>query len=306
MSRIMVTGGGGFLGRAVVRQLRDAGHETFVPRSSRYDLRDVERLPFAFAASSPDMVIHLAAAVGGIGANQAHPGRFLYENAVMGLHLMEYARTWGVRKFVTIGTACEYPERAPLPLREDTIWDGYPAAVTAPYGLAKRLLLAQGQAYRTEYGFNVIHLIPVNLYGPGDNFDLETSHVIPGLIRKFSEATRDDSPEVHCWGTGLATREFLHVDDAARAIVWATERYDDPEPVNIGTGAEVTIFELVGMIAGLYGYRGDTVWDLARPDGAPRRLLDVSRAEAAFGFRAEIGLDEGLEQTVQWYEVNAA
>ena len=303
--RVLVTGGAGFLGRVVVEQLKATGYEAFVPRGREYDLRTPLGVARVLADSTPDIVVHLAAAVGGIGANQTHPGRFLYENVVMGAELMEQSRLAGVHKFVSVGTACSYPEYAPLPLREDTLWDGYPAAVTAPYGLAKRLLLAQGQAYRAEYGFNVIHLIPTNLYGPRDNFDLETSHVVPGLIRKFSEATRDGSPEVHCWGTGLATREFLYVDDAARAIVWATERYDEPEPVNIGTGVEVTIFELVGMIAGLYGYRGDTVWDSARPDGAPRRLLDVSRAETAFGFRAEVSLDEGLRRTVEWYEANA-
>lgn len=303
---VLVTGGAGFLGRAVVEQLEATGYEAFVPRSREYDLRTRLGVASVLADSTPDIVVHLAAAVGGIGANQAHPGRFLYDNLVMNAELMEQSRLAGVQKFVSIGTACSYPERAPLPLREDTIWDGYPSPVTAPYGLAKRLLLVQGQAYRAEYGFNVIHLIPVNLYGPGDNFDPETSHVMPALIRRFSEATRDSVPEVRCWGTGLATREFLYVEDAARAIVAATEGYDEPEPVNIGTGQEVAILGLVGKIAGLYGYRGEITWDASRPDGVDRRLMDVSRAATAFGFRAEIGLDEGLKQTVQWYEANAA
>lgn len=300
--RVMVSGGNGFVGTHVVHALREAGYEVFAPTSAECDLRTPWGISDALSVM-PQVVIHLAATVGGIGANQAYPGRYLYENAVMGLNLMEEARLAGVGKFVGIGTACEYPDRAPLPLQEDTLWDGYPSPVTAPYALAKRLLLAQGQAYRAEYGFNAIHLIPANLYGPGDHFDPETSHVVPALIRRFSEAIWSDAPEVVCWGTGTATREFVYVADAARAIMLAMERYDAPEPVNIGTGEEVSILGLVSRIAGLYGYTGEIRWDTSRPDGTPRRVLDTSRAEA-FGFRAEVSLDAGLKDTVEWYEAN--
>lgn len=295
--RVLVTGGAGFLGRYVARHLEDAGHDVFTIRSRDYDLRTRLGIAGALADAEPDVVVHLAAAVAGIGANEAHPGRFLYENAIMGLELMEQSRRGGVRKFVSVGTACEYPERAPIPLREETIWDGFPAPVTAPYGLAKRMLLAQGQAYRTEFGFDAIHLIPCNLYGPGDNFDAETSHVIPALIRRFAEA----GPTVTCWGTGTATREFLYVEDAARGIAMATEGYDSPEPVNLGTGVETTVAELVGKIAALYGFGGQVRWDDSRPDGAPRRRLDVERAKG-FGFTATVELDEGLALTVESYE----
>lgn len=298
---IFVTGGNGFLGRHVVDQLRAAGHQVHAPSSAVYDLREPRQVSAALGYISPEVVVHLAAAVGGIGANAAHPGRFLYENASMGLDLMEQARLAGVRKFVTVGTACEYPAHAPVPLREDTLWDGCPAEPTAAYGLAKRLLLAQGQAYRREYRFNAIHLIPANLYGPGDNFDLETGHVVAMMIRKFSEA-RD---LVELWGTGTPTREFLHVSDAARGIVLATEDYDKPEPVNLGTGVETTIDELAVRIAALTGFEGKVVWHPSHPDGTLQRVLDVSRAGTEFGFRAQTSLDEGLEGTIAWYREQA-
>jgi GDP-L-fucose synthase len=299
--RIVLTGGNGFLGRHVANRLKADGHFVFIPRSAEYDLRTPDGIRRALFGD-PEIVIHLAAAVGGIGANVAHPAQFLYENASMGLELMEAARLAHVDKFVTIGTSCEYPADAPLPLREDDIWNGYPAPETAPYGLAKRMLLAQGQSYWQEYGMDVIHLIPTNLYGPGDHFNRETSHVIPAMISKFSEATRMGLPSVECWGTGTATREFLYVEDAADAIVQATFAYDDAEPVNIGTGIETPLVDVAQHIAGIYGYEGDITWDDSRPDGVSRRWMDVSRAEQAFGFRAETSLDEGLKRTIEWYE----
>jgi GDP-L-fucose synthase len=300
--RILVTGGGGFLGSHVVEHLTDAGHQTFVPRSAEFDLRTRDACRWAITSADPEVVIHLAAAVGGIGSNEAHPGKFLYENSVMGLQLMDQARRAGVRKFVTIGTACEYPEDAPLPLKEDDIWNGYPAKETAPYGIAKRLLLAQGQAYRQEYGFSVIHLIPTNLYGPGDDFDAERSHVIPALIRRFSEATKQKRDVVRCWGTGKATREFLYVEDCARAIVTATERYDSPEPLNLGTGIEISVAAVAQQIADIYGFKGRIGWDDSRPDGVSRRRLDIGRAWSEIAFRASTHLDDGLKATVEWFE----
>ncbi len=299
--RIVVTGGNGFLGRAVVKRLKDDGHFVFVPRSKEYDLRTPDGIRRALFGD-PEIVIHLAAAVGGIAANQAHPARFLYENAIMGLNLMEYARLKHVDKFVTIGTACEYPAAAPLPLREDDIWNGYPAAETAPYGLAKRMLLTQGVACRQEYGFSAIHLIPTNLFGPGDNFNPETSHVVPALIRKFVAARQEHTPSVTCWGSGTATREFLFVEDAAEAIVKATYHYDAADPVNIGTGIETPLADLAELIAKLVGYEGHIEWDSLRPEGTSRRWMDVSRAEAGFGFRATTSLEDGLRRTIEWYE----
>lgn len=298
---ICVTGGNGFLGRAVVKKLREFDHFVFVPRSAEYDLRTPDGIQRALFGD-PEVVIHLAAAVGGIGANEAHPASFLYDNLIMGSQLMEQARLAGVAKFVTVGTACAYPADAPLPLREDDIWNGYPAQETAPYGLAKRMLLAQGQAYRHEYGFDAIHLIPTNLYGERDNFDPETSHVIPALIGRFSEAYRQGLETVRCWGTGTATREFLYVDDAAEAIVAATFAYGDADPVNIGTGVETPLVEVAERIAKAYGYTGEISWNPAHPDGVSRRWMDVSRAEKAFGFRASTPLDEGLAKTIAWYE----
>jgi len=300
--RYLVTGGAGFLGRRVVDELeRTSNAQAFVPRSSEYDLRSPEGIDRALAASRPDVVIHLAAVVGGIGANRAHPGRFFYENAVMGIELIERSRRAGVGKFVAVGTVCSYPKYTPVPFREDDLWAGYPEETNAPYGVAKKMLLVQAQAYRQEYGFDAIYLVPVNLYGPGDNFDLETSHVIPALIRKFVEAKERGETKVECWGTGRPTREFLYVDDAARAIRLAVGGHDGPDPVNLGSGEEISIRELADKIARVVGYDGELVWDDSKPDGQPRRRLDVSRAELEFGFRAEVFLDEGLERTVGWY-----
>jgi GDP-L-fucose synthase len=299
---IMVTGGAGFLGTRVVERLRRRGWtDVVIPRRRDYDLTreaDVQRL---FDAFQPRVVIHLAAVVGGIGANRANPGRFAYENLMMGAMTMEYARRAGVEKFVGVGTICSYPKATPVPFREEDIWNGYPEETSAPYGLAKKMLLMQGQAYRQQYGFNAIHLLPVNLYGPGDNSDLESSHVIPALIRKCNEALRRGDREIVCWGDGSPTREFLFVDDCAEAIALATDRYNGAEPVNIGTGSEISIKELVDRISTLMGFLGQIVWDTTRPGGQPRRRLDTSRAERWFGFRATTSLDEGLRETIDWY-----
>lgn len=298
----MVTGGAGFLGTRVVERLRRRGWtDVVIPRRRDYDLTreaDVQRL---FDAFQPRVVIHLAAVVGGIGANRANPGRFAYENLMMGAMTMEYARRAGVEKFVGVGTICSYPKATPVPFREEDIWNGYPEETSAPYGLAKKMLLMQGQAYRQQYGFNAIHLLPVNLYGPGDNSDLESSHVIPALIRKCNEALRRGDREIVCWGDGSPTREFLFVDDCAEAIALATDRYNGAEPVNIGTGSEISIKELVDRISTLMGFLGQIVWDTTRPGGQPRRRLDTSRAERWFGFRATTSLDEGLRETIDWY-----
>jgi GDP-L-fucose synthase len=305
--RVMVTGGGGFLGKAVVARLEAAGaDEIFVPRSADYDLRKLEGIEQALADGRPQMIIHLAAVVGGIGANRENPGRFFYENAIMGVQLIEQARLGGVEKFVTIGTVCSYPKFATVPFREDDIWSGYPEETNAPYGLAKKMLLVQGQAYREQYGFNVIHLIPVNLYGPGDNFNPASSHVIPALIKKCVDAREAGDPFIEVWGTGSASREFIYVDDAATGIVLGAERYEDPEPVNLGTGREITIRELVEMIARASRYDGEIRWDSTKPDGQPRRALDTSRARDAFGFEARTSFEDGLRATVDWYEHTAA
>jgi GDP-L-fucose synthase len=300
--RIVVTGGAGFLGQYVVRTLQACGcTDIIVPRRSQYDLMreaDVERL---YADARTEVVIHLAAVVGGIGANRANPGRFLYENLVMGTMLMEYARQAGVEKFVGIGTICSYPKFTPVPFQEAHLWNGYPEETNAPYGLAKKMLLAQGQAYRQQYGFNAIHLLPVDLYGPGDNFDPESSHVIPALIRKCLEAIAQEEPEIVCWGDGTPTREFLYVEDCAEAIALATERYDGAEPVNIGAGFEISIKELVEVIVELTGFRGRIVWDTSKPNGQPRRCLDTQRAWELFGFRAKTDFREGLRRTIAWY-----
>jgi GDP-L-fucose synthase len=304
--RVMVTGGGGFLGKAVVRRLESAGaDEIFVPRSQDYDLRTPEGIERALTDGRPQMVIHLAAVVGGIGANRENPGRFFYDNAVMGIQLMEQARLAGVEKFVTIGTVCSYPKFTPVPFKEDDLWNGYPEETNAPYGLAKKMLLVQGQAYRQQYGFNVIHLIPVNLYGPGDNFDPASSHVIPALIKKCVDARQAGEPSIELWGTGSASREFIYVDDAAKGIVLAAERYDAPEPVNLGVGSEITIRELANLIVELTGYQGGVRWDPTKPDGQPRRALDTSRARSAFGFAATTSFEEGLRQSLAWYEGSA-
>jgi GDP-L-fucose synthase len=302
--RVMVTGGAGFLGRAVVGRLEAAGVDPgsiFVPRSADYDLRTVEGVRDALADGRPDIVIHLAAVVGGIGANRENPGRFFHDNATMGLHLMEGARLAGVSKFVQIGTVCSYPKFTTVPFREDDLWDGYPEETNAPYGIAKKMLLVQGQAYRQQYGFDVIHLIPVNLYGPGDNFDPGSSHVIPALIKKCVDARASGADHIEVWGTGSASREFLYVDDAAEGIVLATERYDEPEPVNLGNGREITIGDLVALIVDLTGFRGEVRWDTTKPDGQPRRALDTTRARERFGFVARTSFEDGLRRTIESY-----
>jgi GDP-L-fucose synthase len=302
----MVTGGAGFLGRHVVRKLEERGARVFVPRSAQYDLREKDGIERALAAARPQVVIHLAAVVGGIGANRKNPGRFFYDNAIMGIQLMEMARLAGVEKFVATATVCAYPKYAPLPFHEDDIWSGYPEETNAPYGLAKKMLLVQAQAYREQYGFNAISLLPVNLYGPGDNFDPETSHVIPALIRKVVEAKLRGDDHVVAWGTGSASREFLYVDDAAEGIVRATERYDGPLPVNLGAGREISIRELVHTIAELCEFRGEIRWDASQPDGQPRRMLDTSRAREFFAFSATTDFEQGLRQTIEWFGAEAA
>ena len=299
--KITVTGGAGFLGSHVVRRLVERGAEVFVPRSRELDLVSGDAVRRLYREKGPEIVIHLAAQVGGIGANRENPGRFFYENLMMGVQLMEEGRRAGIEKFVGIGTVCAYPKLTPVPFREEDLWNGYPEETNAPYGLAKKMLLVQAQAYRQQYGFRAIYLLPVNLYGPGDNFDPSTSHVIPALIKKCVEAADRGAPEVEVWGTGSASREFLYVDDCARAIVAATEQYEGEAPVNLGTGHEVTIRELVAMIARLTGFRGSVHWDAGKPDGQPRRCLDVSRAENEFGFRADTSLEAGLSRTVEWY-----
>ena len=305
--RVMVTGGAGFLGSAVVRQLRNSGAtEIFVPRSRDYDLRKEADIERALADGRPDMVIHLAAVVGGIGANRENPGRFFYDNAIMGVQLMELARTGGVSKFVAVGTVCSYPKFTPIPFREDELWNGYPEETNAPYGLAKKMLLVQAQAYRDQYGFDSIYLVPVNLYGPGDNFDPASSHVIPALIKKCVDARDIGRDSIEAWGTGAASREFLFVDDAARGIVLAAERYDGRDPVNLGVGSEITIRDLTELIARLTGFKGEIHWDRSKPDGQPRRALDTSRAREAFGFVAGASFEDGLRATIQWYETTRA
>jgi len=298
----MVTGGGGFFGSFVVDRLRAEGaKEIFVPRRREYDLVDPAAVARAYRDGQPDMVIHMAAVVGGIGANQERPGEFFYENLMMGAQLMEQARRHGVEKFVAIGTVCSYPKFTPVPFREADLWVGYPEETNAPYGIAKKMLMVQAEAYRQQYGFNSINLLPVNLYGPRDNFDPESSHVIPALIRKCVEAKHAAAPFVTCWGTGNPTREFLYVEDAAEAVVLAAERYDGSEPVNLGSGEEISTRRLAELIRSITGYEGAIRWDASRPDGQPRRALDTSRAALAFGFRARTPLVVGLERTVAWY-----
>jgi len=299
---VVVTGGAGFLGSVVVAKLKERGcRNIFVPRSKEYDLRDRDAITRLYQQIRPQIVIHLAAVVGGIGANRANPGKFYYDNAIMGLQLMEYARQFGVEKFVAIGTICAYPKFTPIPFKEDDLWNGYPEETNAPYGLAKKMMLVQAQAYRAQYGFNAIYLLPVNLYGPGDNFDLETSHVIPAMIRKCVEAKEARSPEIVLWGDGSPTREFLYVDDAAEGLLLATEQYNEDQPVNLGSGQEITIRELAEMTAAETGFRGKVVWDKTKPNGQPRRCLDVSRAKEWFGYEAKHSLREGLRKTISWY-----
>ncbi|MCG3178541.1 MAG: GDP-L-fucose synthase [Phycisphaerae bacterium] len=303
--RIVVTGGDGFLGRCVQDELRRAGvpdANILVPRIADYDLTAEANVARMYADMKPTVVIHLAAEVGGIGANQASPGRFFYANMAMGLHLIEHARRVGLAKFVQIGTICAYPKFTPVPFREEDLWNGYPEETNAPYGIAKKALLVMLQAYRQQYGLNGIFLLPVNLYGPGDNFDPASSHVIPALIRKFVEAREQKSPAVEIWGTGRASREFFYVEDCARGVVLAAERYDGPEPVNLGAGFEITIRELAEKIKSIIGYAGELVFDAGKPDGQPRRQLDVSRARQAFGFVARMDFDEGLRRTVRWWQ----
>lgn len=299
---IVVTGGAGFLGQHVVRALALRGCERIgVPRSKEYDLRSESGIARMLDDFRPDVVLHLAAVVGGIGANEKNPGSFFYDNLVMGAHLIEHARRRGVRKFVAVGTICSYPKFAPVPFSEADLWNGYPEETNAPYGLAKKMMLVQSQAYRKQYGFNSIYLLPVNLYGPGDNFDLETSHVIPAMIRKCEEAKKRGDASITLWGDGTPTREFLYVEDAAEGIVRAAELYDGADPVNLGSGQEIAIGELAETIRDLVGYDGRVVWDASRPNGQPRRRLDVRLAKERFGFEAKVGMRTGLERTIRWY-----
>lgn len=301
-NRVTVTGGGGFLGSFVVSQLHRRGcQDVFVPRSKDYDLVDMEAIKKLYRDAKPDIVIHLAARVGGIGANRANPGKFFYDNLMMGVQLMDQARLCGVKKFVAIGTVCSYPKFTPIPFREETLWDGYPEETNAPYGLAKKMLLVQGQSYRDQYGFNSIFLLPVNLYGPGDNYDPDSSHVIPALIRKCLEAKLSGQAEVICWGNGSPTREFLYVEDCAEAIVLAAEKYQGGEPVNIGAGREISIKALVEQIAAITGFQGHIIWDTSKPNGQPRRCLETSRAREFFGFTAKTDFRDGLKKSIDWY-----
>jgi GDP-L-fucose synthase len=300
--RVLVTGGSGFLGTSVVAKLQAKSPQSiFVPRRRDYDLVEWNNVVRLYEDSRPDIVIHLAGNVGGIGANRANPGRFFYENLMMGVQLMEYGRRQGVSKFVAIGTICAYPKHTPVPFKEEDLWNGYPEETNAPYGLAKKMLLVQAQAYREQYGFNSIFLLPVNLYGPNDNFDPQTSHAIPAIIRKCVDAVDAGSEEIVLWGTGKATREFLHVDDAAEGILLASERYNEAAPVNLGAGMEISIKDLASLIAKLVGFQGRIVWDSSKPDGQPRRSLDTTRAAEKFGFHARVPFEQGLRETVEWY-----
>ena len=301
-SRVLVTGGSGFVGSFLCPMLEERGANVAIPRSRDFDLTEQSDVRRLMIEARPDIVVHLAAEVGGIGANRENPGRFFYANASMGVNLIEESRRSGVEKFVQVGTVCAYPKFTPVPFQEDHLWDGYPEETNAPYGVAKKALLVMLQAYREQYGLDGIYLLPVNLYGPRDNFDLQSSHVIPALIRKFVTARDTNSPIVDVWGTGSASREFLYVEDAARAIVLATERYDDADPVNVGAGREVKIRELVEMIGNLTDYRGEIQWDTTKPDGQPRRMLDTRRAEERFEFTAEVGLEDGMRKTIDWWE----
>lgn len=299
---ICVTGGDGFLGRHLVKELRCSGYSNFfIPTIDKYDLRSLEDIKRMYVDSKADIVIHLAAVVGGIGANRENPGKFFFDNAIMGIQLMEEARLNHISKFVSIGTICAYPKLAPIPFSEDDLWNGYPEETNAPYGLAKKMLLVQGQAYRQQYGFNSIYLLPVNLYGPGDNFDPASSHVIPALIKKCIDAKLDNNESITVWGTGQATREFLYVKDAAKAIVLATEQYNGDLPVNLGAGFEISIKDLVEMIVELTGFKGKLIWDTSKPDGQPRRMLNTDRAKIEFGFEAHTSFRKGLQTTIDYY-----
>jgi len=300
--RVTVTGGKGFLGRQVVRIIEPLGAKVFTFSSAEYDLTKQADVARMYEDQRPDLVIHLAARVGGIGANRDNPGSFFYENAIMGIEVLEQARHHDVAKVVQVGTVCAYPKFAPIPFSEEDLWNGYPEETNAPYGLAKKMLLVQAQAYREQYGFNAIYLLPVNLYGPGDNIDLQSSHVIPALIRKCLEAREAGASSVEVWGTGTPTREFLYVGDAARAIVLAAERYDKAEPVNVGSSEEISIKDLAELIAELTGFRGSIVWNRSKPDGQPRRKLNVERAWKEFGFRSSTSFRDGLAETIRWYQ----
>jgi GDP-L-fucose synthase len=303
--RLVVTGGAGFLGSYVVKRLEAAGCSSiFVPRSAEYDLRDSLAIKRLYENANPDIVIHLAAVVGGIGANRENPGQYFYDNLMMGTNLLEEARKRDVEKFVAMGTVCSYPKFTPVPFREEDLWNGYPEETNAPYGLAKKMMLVQSQAYREQYGFNSIFLLGVNLYGGRDNFDLQSSHVIPALIRKCVDAVARGDSRIEVWGTGKATREFLYADDCAHAILLATEHYNSSEPVNIGSGFEIPISDLAALIAKLTGFTGEFVWNASKPDGQPRRCLDTSRAKETFGFIATTSLEEGLKNTIEWYRAN--
>jgi GDP-L-fucose synthase len=304
--RVVVTGGSGFLGSFIVDRLQktDWCGKVLIPRKETFDLRTAKAVKQMYKKMRPDIVIHLAAVVGGIGANRANPASFFYDNLMMGIHTMHYAHQFGVEKFVSIGTVCAYPKFTPVPFREDDLWNGYPEETNAPYGIAKKMLLVQAQAYRQQYDFNSIYLLPVNLYGPRDNFDLETSHVIPALIRKFIQSQKFREPVV-VWGDGSPTREFLYVEDCAEAIILATERYNKSDPVNIGAGFEISIKDLVNLIARLTEYDGEIIWDTTKPGGQPRRNLDTTRALREFGWKANTGFEEGLTRTIQWFRENS-
>jgi len=304
--KVLVTGGSGFLGSHIVENLINKRvvlrSQISIPSSKDYDLRVWSNCQEV--VKNVDIVIHLAARVGGIGFNQKYPGTLFYDNILMGVQIIEAARIQGVQKFVEVGTVCAYPKFTPIPFKEDDLWNGYPEETNAPYGIAKKALLVMAQAYRQQYGMNIIYLLPVNLYGPGDNFDLESSHVIPAFIRKFTEAIRKGQKEVNVWGTGNASREFLYVEDAAEGIISATEKYDKPPPVNLGAGTEITIKELVTLVSKITGFQGQIIWDASKPDGQPRRCLDVSRAKKEFGFEAKTDLAVGLQRTIEWYNNN--
>jgi len=303
--RIVITGGAGFLGSYIIDGLKKRGCKNIlVPKIEDYNLINLPDVTRMYDGMKPDIVIHLAAVVGGIGANRQHPGKFFYENLMMGVQLIEQARLRNLEKFVAIGTVCSYPKFTPVPFKEDDLWNGYPEETNAPYGLAKKMLLVQSQSYRTEYGFNSIFLVPVNLYGPGDNFNPSSSHVIPALIKKCVDAIDAGDDHIVCWGTGKASREFIYVSDAAEGILLATERYNGSQPVNIGAGFEITIKDLVDKIVRLTGFKGQIRWDTSSPDGQPRRRLDVSRAKQLFGFEAKVSFDEGLKRTIDWYLEN--
>ena len=300
--KVTVTGGAGFLGSHLVKKLIEKGcKNVFIPKIENYNLVKMEDVKRMYADGMPDIVIHLAAVVGGIGANRENPGKYFYDNLMMGAQLMEIGRQQGIEKFIALGTICCYPKFTPVPFKEEDLWNGYPEETNAPYGLAKKMLLVQSQAYRQQYGFNSIFLMPVNLYGPGDNFDPKSSHVIPALIKKCFDAIKNNEKEIVVWGTGKATREFLYVEDCAEAIVLATEKYNKPDPINLGAGFEISIKDLVELIAKTSGFRGQIVWDTTKPDGQPRRMLDTSRAVKEFGFKAKTSFEEGLKRTIEWY-----